>query len=96
MWGLDFHRNGQTLWDVYGNFSTEMYTQEAERIIRSHNQSEVFFRRIDIFIRCSIDYNDMCTLFFLNCFLRTRNILESSGGFMLVIKAHSLACMLIL
>ena len=39
--GLDIHRNGEALWDVNGNFSTEMYTEEAEKIISTHDPSEV-------------------------------------------------------
>ncbi|KAK7093150.1 arylsulfatase B-like [Littorina saxatilis] len=43
MYGLDFHRNEDTLWDVNGNFSTDMYTAEAERIIKDHDPSEPLF-----------------------------------------------------
>ncbi|KAL8593460.1 hypothetical protein ACOMHN_000775 [Nucella lapillus] len=42
-YGLDFHRNGETLWNVNGNFSTEMYTQEAEKVISAHDPSEPLF-----------------------------------------------------
>ncbi|XP_076455941.1 arylsulfatase B-like [Babylonia areolata] len=42
-YGLDMHRNGETLWDLNGNFSTEMYTQEAVSIISSHDPSEPLF-----------------------------------------------------
>ncbi|KAK7495633.1 hypothetical protein BaRGS_00013080 [Batillaria attramentaria] len=42
-WGLDIHRDGVTQWDLFGNFSTEMYTQEAENIVHNHNASEPLF-----------------------------------------------------
>lgn len=42
-YGLDLHQNEEAQWNLNGNFSTEMYTQEAERIIASHNSSEPLF-----------------------------------------------------
>ena len=40
-WGLDFRRNGQIVKTAFGQYSTELFTSEAENIIANHNQSEV-------------------------------------------------------
>ncbi|XP_046329316.2 arylsulfatase B-like [Haliotis rufescens] len=39
-WGLDFRRNMEALHDQYGNYSTEIFTQEAVSIIHNHNPAE--------------------------------------------------------
>lgn len=42
-WGLDLHENENTVYDQTGNYSTEVFTSEAERRIKSHNVSEPLF-----------------------------------------------------
>ena len=41
MWGLDFHQNNKVLKTEFGKYSTNIFTDEAERIINEHNTSEV-------------------------------------------------------
>ena len=41
MWGLDFRRNDEIVKTAYGQYSTEVFTQEAVDIINTHNTSEV-------------------------------------------------------
>ncbi|XP_046395209.1 arylsulfatase J-like [Ischnura elegans] len=41
-WGLDIHRGLETAWDVYGKYATELYTEEAVKIITTHK------RKVDI------------------------------------------------
>uniref|UniRef100_A0A7M5V5R4 Sulfatase N-terminal domain-containing protein n=1 Tax=Clytia hemisphaerica TaxID=252671 RepID=A0A7M5V5R4_9CNID len=42
-WGLDLHDNLEPVWTQWGNYSTEMYTAEAEGRIHNHDQSKPLF-----------------------------------------------------
>ncbi|XP_064644583.1 arylsulfatase B-like isoform X1 [Lineus longissimus] len=42
-WGLDFRRNMDVVRDEFGQYSTELFTREAENLIRKHNQSQPMF-----------------------------------------------------
>jgi len=42
-WGLDLHDNETPVYTQWGNYSTEMYTAEAEGRIRDHNTSDPMF-----------------------------------------------------
>ncbi|CAH1798588.1 unnamed protein product [Owenia fusiformis] len=42
-WGLDFRRDKELLKDKLGEYSTELFTKEAESIINAHNASEPLF-----------------------------------------------------
>jgi hypothetical protein len=39
MEGLDFRRNLSSAWDLTGRYATDIFTEEAERIIHEHNSS---------------------------------------------------------
>lgn len=41
MWGLDFHHNMESVVDQLGNYSTEIFTDQAVKIISKHNNSKV-------------------------------------------------------
>lgn len=41
MWGLDFHHNMESVVDQLGKYSTEIFTDQAVKIISKHNSSEV-------------------------------------------------------
>ncbi|GFS05555.1 arylsulfatase [Elysia marginata] len=41
--GYDLHYNGETAWNYSEVYSTQLYTQRAEKIIKSHNQSKPLF-----------------------------------------------------
>lgn len=41
MWGLDFHHNMESVVDQLGNYSTEIFTDQAVKIISKHNSSKV-------------------------------------------------------
>uniref|UniRef100_A0A0B7A305 Sulfatase N-terminal domain-containing protein n=2 Tax=Arion vulgaris TaxID=1028688 RepID=A0A0B7A305_9EUPU len=41
--GYDFHKNGQALWDQDGVYATDIFTAQAENIIRTHNKSKPLF-----------------------------------------------------
>jgi hypothetical protein len=43
MEGLDFRRNSSAAWDLSGRYATDIFTEEAERIIRDHNSSSPLF-----------------------------------------------------
>jgi hypothetical protein len=43
MEGLDFRRNLSAAWDLSGRYATDVFTEEAERIIREHNSSTPLF-----------------------------------------------------
>ncbi|KAG8222731.1 hypothetical protein J437_LFUL008127 [Ladona fulva] len=38
-WGLDMHRNMDHAWDLHGQYSTDVFTNEAVRIIKTHDTS---------------------------------------------------------
>ncbi|XP_066583851.1 arylsulfatase B-like [Prorops nasuta] len=42
-WGLDMRRNMLPLWDLHGQYSTEIFTKEAIRIINQQNASRPLF-----------------------------------------------------
>ncbi|CAG5081033.1 Similar to ARSJ: Arylsulfatase J (Homo sapiens) [Cotesia congregata] len=42
-WGLDMRRNLEPAWDLHGKYSTDLFTEEAVRIINNHNQSDPLF-----------------------------------------------------
>ncbi|KAH9492409.1 hypothetical protein Btru_051041 [Bulinus truncatus] len=42
-WGLDFHRNKDILWNYTGKYSTDVFKEEAIRIINEHNKSQPLF-----------------------------------------------------
>ncbi|KAK3922899.1 Arylsulfatase I [Frankliniella fusca] len=42
-WGLDMRRDLRPAWDLHGRYSTDAFTEEAERIIGAHNASEPLF-----------------------------------------------------
>ncbi|KAJ2950343.1 hypothetical protein O0L34_g8574 [Tuta absoluta] len=42
-WGTDFRRNFTTAHDLFGKYATDVYTEEAIRVIRAHNASEPLF-----------------------------------------------------
>ena len=39
--GLDFHRDNEVVRDAAGQYSTEIFTTEAEKIIANHDEDEV-------------------------------------------------------
>jgi arylsulfatase A-like enzyme len=41
--GYDFHKNGQALWNQTDIYSTEIFTDQANKIIREHDQSKPLF-----------------------------------------------------
>lgn len=40
-WGFDFQKNGEIHKPVFGQYTTEIFTNEAEFLIKNHNKSEV-------------------------------------------------------
>ncbi|GLV35650.1 uncharacterized protein CBL_01200 [Carabus blaptoides fortunei] len=42
-WGLDMRRGMETAWDLHGQYSTDVFTKEAVRLIHNHNASEPLF-----------------------------------------------------
>lgn len=42
-WGLDMRRNLSIAYDLHGQYSTEIFTNEAVNIIESHNKSNPLF-----------------------------------------------------
>ncbi|XP_033099224.1 arylsulfatase J-like isoform X2 [Anneissia japonica] len=40
LWGFDFHKNGEVYKPVFGQYSTEIFTEKAESIIRNHVNSK--------------------------------------------------------
>ena len=40
-WGYDFHKNGEVYKATFGQYSTELYTTEAQRILKEHDPSKV-------------------------------------------------------
>jgi len=40
-WGFDFWRNAELEKATFGQYSTELFTREAEKIIANHNTSQV-------------------------------------------------------
>lgn len=43
MWGLDMRKGMDPAWDLHGKYSTDIFTEEAVRIINEHNTSEPLF-----------------------------------------------------
>jgi arylsulfatase B len=43
MEGLDFRRNLSTAWDLSGRYATDIFTEEAERIIHDHDSTKPLF-----------------------------------------------------
>ncbi|PSN50831.1 Arylsulfatase B [Blattella germanica] len=42
-WGLDMRRGMEPAWDLHGQYSTDIFTKEAVRIISNHNSSKPLF-----------------------------------------------------
>ena len=42
-WGFDFQKNGEIYKPEFGQYSTEIFTTEAQRIVRQHDSSQVCF-----------------------------------------------------
>lgn len=42
-WGLDIRRNMDVAWDLHGQYSTDIFTKEAEKIINNHNTTKPLF-----------------------------------------------------
>ena len=42
-WGYDFRRNMTVAWEDYGNYATDIFTDEAVRIIDEHNDKDPLF-----------------------------------------------------
>ena len=42
-WGLDMRRDLSPAWDLHGRYSTDVFTEEAERVIAHHNASSPLF-----------------------------------------------------
>ncbi|XP_044014372.1 arylsulfatase B isoform X2 [Aphidius gifuensis] len=43
LWGHDMRRNLEPAWDLYGKYSTDVFTDESVKIINNHNKSEPLF-----------------------------------------------------
>ncbi|GAB1863453.1 Arylsulfatase B [Camponotus japonicus] len=42
-WGLDMRRGMKPAWDLHGEYSTDVFTKEAVRLINNHNSSRPMF-----------------------------------------------------
>ncbi|XP_031839749.1 arylsulfatase B [Nomia melanderi] len=42
-WGLDMRRGLEPAWDLHGQYSTDIFTREAEKLIDAHNTSRPMF-----------------------------------------------------
>lgn len=42
-WGLDMRRDLEPAWDLHGRYSTDVFTEEAVKIIKNHNTSDPLF-----------------------------------------------------
>ncbi|XP_001606377.2 arylsulfatase B isoform X1 [Nasonia vitripennis] len=42
-WGMDMRRNMEPAWDLHGQYSTDVFTKEAVKLIKSHNASQPMF-----------------------------------------------------
>jgi len=42
-WGYDFRRNMSVSWSEYGNYSTDIFTREAVKVIKSHDKNSPLF-----------------------------------------------------
>ena len=42
-WGYDFRRNMSVAWGDYGDYATDIFTREAENIIKKHNDKKPLF-----------------------------------------------------
>lgn len=42
-WGLDMRRGLEPAWDLHGQYSTDVFTKEAVRLIKAHNASKPLF-----------------------------------------------------
>ncbi|KAJ0179606.1 hypothetical protein K1T71_005318 [Dendrolimus kikuchii] len=45
-WGFDFRRGFEVAHDLFGQYATDIYTNEAIKVIQSHNKSEPLFLMI--------------------------------------------------
>lgn len=43
MWGLDMHRDFEPAWDLHGQYTTDVYTEESVKIIKEHNKTRPLF-----------------------------------------------------
>lgn len=42
-WGLDMRRGLNSAWDLHGQYSTDIFTKEAVKLINNHNASRPMF-----------------------------------------------------
>nr|XP_050849642.1 arylsulfatase B [Vespula vulgaris] len=42
-WGLDMRRDLKTAWELHGQYSTDVFTQEAVQLIENHNATQPLF-----------------------------------------------------
>ncbi|XP_034947347.1 arylsulfatase B-like isoform X2 [Chelonus insularis] len=42
-WGMDMRRNLEPAWDLHGQYSTDVFTKEAIKVIQNHNTSDPLF-----------------------------------------------------
>lgn len=42
-WGLDMRRNMDVAYDLHGQYSTDIFTNEAVKLIKTHNTSQPLF-----------------------------------------------------
>lgn len=42
-WGLDMRRNLDPAWDLHGQYSTDIFTHQAVKVISNHNSSDPLF-----------------------------------------------------
>lgn len=42
-WGLDIRRNMDVAWDLHGQYSTDLFTKEAVKVINEHNTTQPLF-----------------------------------------------------
>lgn len=42
-WGLDMRRGLEPAWDLHGQYSTDIFTKEAVKLIDNHNTSRPMF-----------------------------------------------------
>ena len=40
-WGYDFHKDGKVYKEAFGQYSTEVFSNHAEEIIKEHNKLKV-------------------------------------------------------
>lgn len=71
MWGLDFHHNMESVVDQLGKYSTEIFTDQAVKIISKHNNSEVCILLFNLCLILLSGHNksikkSICNFFLLN------------------------------